>query len=175
MQDAGFELENSSCVGDLSSDAGGEDTCGKMNNVETVEFKVTSTNFLSKDGEASEEQLPENTEECQKGTSFIPEDNEEKVTSLETDSGNELTEEYLNILSGTHKNLDKYGGFQNMLFINDLSESVSCKSRADYKSEQEIIQSEEVEDELSDAAGRSSLFVFRGFGGGLMQHSDAKI
>ncbi|XP_042039999.1 uncharacterized protein LOC121785626 isoform X2 [Salvia splendens] len=154
VQDAGFEHENSSCVGDLLSDDRGEDTCGKMNDVETVEFKVTSTNVLSKteyDGEASVEQFPENTKEGQKGTSFIPEDNEEKVTSLETDSGNELTEEYLNILSGTPKNLDKNGGCQDMLFDNVLSESVSCKSRADYKSEQEIIQSSEVEDELSDA------------------------
>ena len=171
MQDAGFELENSSCVGDLLSDDGGEDTCGKMND--------------------EEEQLPENTEECQKGASFIPEDNEERVTSPETDSSNELTEEYLNILSGTPKNLDINGGCQDMLFDNALSESVIRKSIADYKSEQEIIQGSEVEDELSDAdlqksnisknsqnvidEGRSSLFVFRGFGGGLMQHSDAKI
>ncbi|XP_047980095.1 uncharacterized protein LOC125221845 isoform X2 [Salvia hispanica] len=131
VQDAGFELENSSCVGDLLSDDGGEDTCGKMND--------------------EEEQLPENTEECQKGASFIPEDNEEKVTSPETDSSNELTEEYLNILSGTPKNLDINGGCQDMLFDNALSESVIRKSIADYKSEQEIIQGSEVEDELSDA------------------------
>ncbi|KAL1543695.1 hypothetical protein AAHA92_20636 [Salvia divinorum] len=154
VQDAEFELENSSCVGDLSPDNGGEDTCGKMNDVETVELKFTSTDVLSKteyDSEASGVQLPENTGECQKGTSFIPEDNDEKVIPLETDNDHELTEEHFNYLYGTPNNLDKIGGCQNLLIENCLSESVRCKSRVDHNSEKEIIQDGEVEDELSVA------------------------
>ncbi|XP_057795394.1 uncharacterized protein LOC131011641 isoform X1 [Salvia miltiorrhiza] len=159
VQEAGFELGNSLGLGDLLSDDGGEDTCGKMNDVESVGLEVTFTRTEYDGCEASEGQLTENTGECQKGTDFIAEDNEEKVVPLgqsylydgETDSDSESTQENTNSLFGTPNNLDKLGGCQDMLIDTALSESVSCKSRVYHKSEQEMIQSGEGAVELSDA------------------------
>lgn len=55
------------------SDNGGDDTCEKINKVESVVLEEY-------DGcEASEEQLTENTEECEKETNFMTEVGEENV------------------------------------------------------------------------------------------------
>ncbi|KAH6800166.1 hypothetical protein C2S52_000630 [Perilla frutescens var. hirtella] len=142
-------------LGDLLPDIGGDDTHEKMNSIESVELKDTSTTALSKteyDGcEASEEQLIEYTGESQKETNFITEDNEEKAIPLGqahlcdegTDNKSESSEENIISLSGSPNNLDKVEGCQDMLIDTSLSESL--------KSQREMAQSSEAALELSDA------------------------
>lgn len=168
VQGAGFELGNSLCIGDLVSDDGGEDTCGKMTDVESVELNDTFTTVLYEtefDGcEAFEEQLTENTEECRRGMHFMTEGNEEKVTPLgqyclydeETDNDSESREANINSMSGTPNSLDKLEGCQEVLTDTVLSESLKCKRRVDQKSEQEMPQSTEAAVQLSNADLRKS-------------------
>ncbi|KAH6759095.1 hypothetical protein C2S51_019330 [Perilla frutescens var. frutescens] len=142
-------------LGDLLPDIGGDDTHEKINNIESVELKDTSSTALSKteyDGcEASQEQLIECTGESQKETNFITEDNEEKVIPLGqahlsdegTDNNSESSEENIISLSGSPNNLDKVEGCQDMLIDTSLSESL--------KSQREMTQSSEAALELSDA------------------------
>lgn len=145
-------------AGELS-DIGVDDTREKINKVEIVILKDTSTTALSKryDGcEASEEQLTENTGECEEETNFMTEDSEENVNSLGQSCCNEGTyhvsksaEENTTSLSGSPNNLDKLNGCQDMLIDTALLDSLSYNSRSYQASEQEMAH--EAALELSDA------------------------
>ncbi|KAK4429508.1 hypothetical protein Salat_1251400 [Sesamum alatum] len=168
--DAGREVDKGFYLGNSSSENGEDVTNEELKEFDSVELANTCVTMVLSEAEddvcePSEEQFTETTCNCKKETNSPTEENqEEKIISLgdsclyeeATENYSASTEKNIINSSGSPRNSDKDENCTDMLIDTDLSENVSCGSRAYGISEGTITPSSESAGGLSDADHQKS-------------------